>query len=192
MKRFLIICVAVLAFSLCSSAQRLALKNNFLYDATLTPNLSAELALGRKVTVDLGYGYNPFRKGQEVNWRHWLVQPEVRLWTCESFNGFFVGLHGHGGEYNISGMNIPFILQPHEDMAKHRYEGYLYGGGLSLGYQWMLSKRLNLEASVGAGYARAHYNKFDCGECGIRRDAAIADYVGITKATLSLVWLIAL
>lgn len=192
MKKILTICVAVLAFSLCASAQRLALKNNFLYDATLTPNLSAELALGRKVTVDVGYGYNPFRKGQEVNWRHWLVQPEARYWTCESFNGFFVGLHGHGGEFNLSGMNIPFILQPHDGMQNNRYEGYFYGGGISVGWQWMLTKRLNLEASVGGGYARAHYNKFDCGECGRLRGNGTADYLGITKATLSLVWLIAL
>ena len=32
-------------------------------------------------------------------------------------------------------------------MKDHRYEGYFWGGGLSAGYQWVISNRFNIEAS---------------------------------------------
>ncbi len=34
-------------------------------------------------------------------------------------------------------------------MKEHRYEGYFWGGGLSAGYQWVVSNRFNIEASLG-------------------------------------------
>lgn len=192
MRKYLMILAATIVFVGSASAQGVALKNNLLYDATLTPNLSVEVGIGKKWSVDLGYGIHPFNKGREVNWRHWLVQPELRYWSCERFSGLFFGAHLHGGEVNMSGMSIPFILQPHSDMSASRYEAIFYGAGLSIGYQWMLSRRLNLELSLGGGYARAHYDKYYCGECGLPKGKDVADYLGITKATFSLVWLIAL
>ena len=67
-------------------------------------------------------------------WSHWLVQPEIRYWTCETFNGWFLGLHAHGGQMNVGGINIPFIIQNHsKEMKDYRYEGYFYGGGYQYG-----------------------------------------------------------
>ena len=72
---------------------------------------------------------------------------------------------------NVGGINIPFILQnKHKEMKAHRYEGYFYGGGISAGYHWILSDRLNLEAALGIGYAHVRYDKFKCTACGQRME----------------------
>ena len=35
-------------------------------------------------------------------------------------------------------------------MENYRYQGNLYGAGLSYGYQWLLSNRWSMEAVIGA------------------------------------------
>ncbi|MFC2708620.1 MAG: DUF3575 domain-containing protein, partial [Porphyromonas asaccharolytica] len=61
MTRKIVITIAlVLTIGLAATAQRVALKHNFAYDAILTPNLSLEFALGNKVTLDTQVGWNAF------------------------------------------------------------------------------------------------------------------------------------
>jgi hypothetical protein len=114
-------------------AQEQALKTNLLYDLTTTINLGYEVALGKKMTLDiwanynpwvLGYkwvgiegtenyfnsetGKNPFVERREKKLKHWMVQPEIRWWLCEKFNGHFFGAHLHGGQFNVGAMSLPF------------------------------------------------------------------------------------
>ena len=49
-----------LLFSLQSFSQKVVLKNNLVYDALLTPNLSVEFSLGKKWTLDTQIGMNFF------------------------------------------------------------------------------------------------------------------------------------
>ena len=160
MKKAFLLGLALL-FSLSMSAQHFALKNNLLYDATTTPNLGFEVGLS---------------------------MPEVRYWTCEKFNGTFIGVHALGGQYNIAGIKLPFGIFP--NLKDHRYDGYLYGGGLTLGHQWILNKRWSIEAAIGAGYARVHYDKYNCGECGSKIETKNSNYWGVTKAALSIIYFI--
>ena len=113
-----------------AQAQQVALKTNLLYDATTTPNIGAEMGIGKKSTVQLFYGLNP----------------------C-------------------------------------RFEGWYVGGGVSYGYQWVLSRHWNFEASIGVGAAYIDYGKFKCGECGAKIDDGHKIYVGPTKLALSLLYM---
>ena len=79
MKKFFLI-GATLLFSLYASAQHVALKNNIIYDATATPNLGLEVGLGKKVTMDLSAGYNPFEFSNDKQAKHWLAHAGVRFW----------------------------------------------------------------------------------------------------------------
>ena len=144
--------------------------------------------LGKKTTLDLYGGYNPFTFGGNKRFKHWLVQPEFRYWTCERFNGTFWGLHLHGGEFSVAGIHLPFKMFP--SLKDHRYEGYFYGGGVSVGHQWVLSKRWNLEASVGVGYAHWVYDKYRCVNCSPKIKSGHKNYVGPTKVAVSLVYFI--
>lgn len=192
----LLACSALMA----GTAQKVALKNNLGYDALLTPNAALEIALGKRVTLDLYGGANFFlysRNPKDKNyttkkWSHWLAQPELRLWTCEVFNGWFFGAHAHGGLINLGGYNIPLFILENKDnvMQDHRYEAAFLGGGLSVGYHWLIAPRFSMEFSLGGGYARIWYDKYPCVECGEKMGSGQANYLGPTKATISLVWML--
>lgn len=185
--RFLL-ATAILLFPLGVSAQYLTLKTNLLYGATTTPNLGLEIGLGQKTTLDVSGGYNPFTFSNNTKFKHWLVQPEFRYWLCERFNGSFFGLHLHGGEYNIGGLNLPFGMWP--ELENFRYQGYFYGAGISYGYQWVLGNRWSLEATAGLGYARFHYDKYECPRCGDFIKTGDKDYFGPTKLGVTLIFVI--
>lgn len=184
----------LLAFLLVTStagmlhAQKVAIKNNLLYDATASPNLALEMALSRKTTLELGAGLNWFDFSDNRKAKHWLVQPELRWWTCDVFNGHFFGIHAHGAQFNIGGWDIP--VGRLEKFKDNRYQGYLYGGGISYGYQWLLSPRWNLETSIGGGFARMHYDKYPCTDCGTKVSEGTYNYWGVTKAAVSLIYII--
>ena len=74
---------------------KIAIKTNALYWATSTPNLGLEIGLAKKLTLDISGNYNPWKFSDNKQLKHWLVQPELRYWLCERFNGSFFGLHGH-------------------------------------------------------------------------------------------------
>ena len=75
-----------LLFSLQAFSQRVVIKNNLVYDALLTPNLSLEFPFWGKWTLDTQVGMNfflyendPASDGYKTRkWSHWLVQPEIR------------------------------------------------------------------------------------------------------------------
>ena len=58
-KRLLIALLLTVSGVLTGMGQ-LAVKTNLLYDATTTPNIGAELGIGKKSTVNLVYGLNPW------------------------------------------------------------------------------------------------------------------------------------
>ena len=167
-------------------AQDIGVKTNILYWTTSTPNLGFEFGLGKRTTLDLAGGYNPWTLDREANRkiRHWMVMPEFRYWLCERFNGHFFGLHAHYAEYNAGGINF------NADFHRNRYQGHLYGAGLSYGYQWLIGKRWNLEATVGLGYARLWDRKYPIAECGEVIRTRSRNYFGPTKIGLALIFII--
>lgn len=169
------------------SSQNFALKSNLLYWATTTPNIGGELSFSRRHSVQLFYGLNPWKSSSGRSLRHWCLQPEYRYWFCESFNGWFVGGHLMGGEFNASDVDMPFGL--FDGLRDHRYEGWYAGGGVTVGYQWMLSRHWNVEASVGVGYDYIQYDKYECGWCGEKVKSSHTNYFGPTKAAVSFLYI---
>lgn len=174
-------------------AQQVAVKTNLLYGAyTYTPNLGIEVGISPKWTLDIGAGYNPWNlRGTEQDNKklvHWLVEAEVRYWTCQRFNGHFFGAHLLGTKFNISEQKLPLLFGKNSE--NYRFQGYAAGAGLSYGYQWLLGKRWNLEATIGLGYARLDYEKHECWNCGEKIGQEQRNYFGPTKAGISLIYII--
>lgn len=166
----------------------IALKSNLLYDATTTINLGVEIGLGRKWTLDVPVNVNFLKNMGDTRLRHWGVQPEARYWFCERFDGWFVGLHAHYARFNVGGLPDWGIFS--KNMQTNRYQGYLYGAGVSIGYAWILKNRWSMEATVGLGYARIHADKYPCADCGTAIDKGGKNYFGPTKVGLSLIYVI--
>ncbi|MCD7977803.1 MAG: DUF3575 domain-containing protein [Tannerellaceae bacterium] len=164
-------------------APKFALKTNFLYWATTTPNLGMEFTLGRKTTMDISGNYNFWEFSDNKKFKHWLVQPEVRYWFCDRFNSHFMGIHGHYAEYNVGGIKAL-------NMEHYRYQGNLFGGGLTYGYHWLLGDHWSIEAVVGIGYAHLKYDKYPCDKCGEKIKDGIRNYVGPTKLGVNLIYII--
>ncbi len=189
MKKFLLIVLALTAFSAKSNAQSIGLKTNLLYWATTSPNLGIEIGMGEQTTLDISAGFNPFTFSHSRKWKHWLVQPEFRYWTCERFNGHFLGVHLIGGGYNLCNLStFPFSIW--EGLDNARYKGHALGGGIAYGYAWMLGKHWNLEAEIGVGYAHSWYDRYT----GENYDQKVTNsgnknYWGITKLAISFVYL---
>ena len=184
----------LLFLSCCSAgpaaAQRFGVKTNALHWATAgTLNAGLEAGLGKRISLELTGDYNPWTLDRDENrkLKFWSVMPEFRYWLCERFNGHFFGLHSGYGEYNISGVRIPF---QNKSTQEHRYEGWATGIGISYGYTWILGKRWNLEANIGAGYIYTKYDKYECKTCGRFKGNQKKHYFGPTKAGISLIYII--
>ena len=102
MRKLLLLLLGFTAFIGKIDAQVVGVKTNLLYWASASPNLGIEFGLGRQTTLDISAGFNPFTFSDNRKWKHWLVQPEFRWWTCERFNGHFLGVHMIGGQFNRS------------------------------------------------------------------------------------------
>ena len=179
----------VLGYLLCATfaSGQVAIKTNVPLDVVRIPNLGFEVGLGKKFTLDVPFYYNPWEFSDSKQLKKSMVQPELRYWLCDKFNGHFFGVHGMVGNYQTTGIDLPFSV--FDDLDKYRYKGYFYGGGISYGYQFILGRHWNLGATVGVGYAYVDYKKYECKECGKQVEKSNKNYFGPTKAALNLIYL---
>lgn len=189
--------LAVVALSLLlpvgASAQRVGVKTNLLIDATASPNLGIEVGLARKLTLDVSGNVNLWSTKDKPQWKHWVVQPEFRYWTCQRFAGHFFGLHGLAGQFSFARIpnNLKFLGTDYSVLTNERHEGWAFGGGLGYGYALPLSKHWNLEMEIGAGAIYSISNGYNCdGGCPIEGAQDVRKLrPAITKAAFSIVYL---
>lgn len=189
----LVLAIAAMSMSGKISAQVIGIKTNLLQGAyTYTPNLGMEIGLGKKTTLDISGGYNPWNLDGKKNGNkkavHWAVQPEFRWWTCSRFAGHFLGVHGLYSMYNIGGHELPLLFG--KGSWQYRHEGWAAGAGISYGYHWVMSPRWSFEFTIGGGYARLEYDRYACQKCGWHIEHKKKDYFGPTKAAVTLIFMI--
>lgn len=156
-------------------------KTNLLYDATSTINIGVEYLISDKYSIDIPLNWNPWTFSNNNRFKHVLIQPELRYWKNSPLSGHFFGIHLHWAFYNIGKNSFPFHLND-------RYQGWLLGAGLSYGYRWKLSNKIDFEATVGAGYAYLRHSKYAPEVCGplIKQDQK--HYWGITKTAFNIIY----
>lgn len=191
MKRFALLFAIVFLGISSSSAQKVGIKTNLLYDATATVNLGVEIGLHQRWTLDISGNFNAWSRNETTKWKHWFVQPEARYWFCDRFAGHFVGAHLLAGAFNFGNIknNIKFLGSDFSQLSKYRYQGYGYGAGVCYGYAFLLGKHWNLELELGIGYIYADYQQFECSGCGRNVGGGNHHYFGPTKAAVNIVYL---
>lgn len=173
----------------------IAIKTNLLYDAALLPNLAVEVPFGKN------YRWSVAAEG---NWSWWdtgannynyhriqMAGVELRRWfeykTRRPLNGLYVGAYAYGGTYDVR-------LFAKKDTDKGQLSDLSYSAGLSLGYVIPIGWRWNLEFGIAAGYFGGKYKKYNHSTC---EDGTFPwlsshnrNYFGLTKANISIVWVI--
>lgn len=173
----------------------LALKTNMLYDAVTALNYSIEVPVNEHFSVqfeqhtpwwlsrDNRYCLQFLSFGGEFRW--WFAphtQPEnAYRKQRDALAGHFVGVHFWGGKSDI---------QWGRDFGCYQFD--FMSAGLTYGYSMPISRYLNLEFSISAGYARIpyqHYIPTDDWQLLVRdkNNAGTLHYIGPTKAEVSLV-----
>lgn len=143
----------------------LAIRTNLLYDLlympqfgwAFSPNVQLEYYPRRsRYTFNIGVTWTTYRYyDRQKFWQIRNADIELRRYFRRKGNhmGPYLGLEAQGSVYGIS----------FDSEKGWRGEGY--GGALTTGWVWPLckSKRWRIEASVGIGYFRTHYDTFVCG-----------------------------
>ncbi|MDL2208664.1 DUF3575 domain-containing protein [Parabacteroides sp. OttesenSCG-928-O15] len=178
----------------------IALKTNLLYDVALLPNLSIEVPFGRKREWsaliegnwswwDTGanrYNYHRIQVAG-VELRRWLPSLYCNCDNTTPLTGWYIGAYCYGGDYDIR-----LFADQNSDLGQQSL--WTYSAGLTAGYSLIIGKRFNLAFGIGAGYIGGEYSKYNVSECkeGVfpRVSRHERNYFGVTKAEVSLVWLI--
>lgn len=175
-----------------ANAQDIAIKTNVLGDAMGSLNIGVECRLADRWTLDLSGHLDPWTRKDGSFRKHAFAQPEARWWFCDTFSGHFLGLHAHGGIFNVGGIDtqLNFLTNDFSVLNDSRFQGWFAGAGFAYGYDLILGRHWNLEFEIGAGYAYTRYDQFECQECGsVLAEDMTHHYIGITKAAISLVFL---
>lgn len=168
-------------------SQQVALRNNLLYDATLTPNLGIELSLSPKWSLGANAGLNLWDIDEEKNkkWRHLMVSPFLRHYNTTLFQRSFWSIHTVYSHYNVGAVTFPFGIYP--EVKNRRLQGDLVGIGGSYGYNWRLSQHWHFEVELGLAAAYTWYKEFDCPHCGTYYGPNNKPFL-LPKLGLNLVW----
>jgi hypothetical protein len=76
------------------------------------------------------------------------------------------------------------------EFRDHVWKGSAVGAGVSWGYHHPLNSQWALELGLGMGYLRLNHDKYRCAACDEHLGREGKHYLGPTKATVSLIWMI--
>lgn len=153
-----------------------SIKTNAASWAALITNLGFEVKLAPRWSIDVMGAYSPYNMfvgNRKI--RVFGIRPEVRYWWGEPMKrGHFLGLHGHTAGFNL------------QVGDKYRYQDpnhALWGVGLAYGYALPLGKkeRWGVEFTIGVGYARIKYDKYEGRDNGQFLERKTINYFGPTR-----------
>lgn len=172
----------------------MALYTNMLADALLMPNIGAEFYLGRKFSV--GADYTHAWWSLDRRHRYWRIYGgglHARYWIghradSKPLTGHHIGLYAQcytfdfelGGKAYMGGKPGGTIF----DRAH-------FGAGVEYGFSMPVSRRLNIDFSVGVGYIGGRVYEFvPDGDRYLWTATKNRRWIGPAKLEVSLVWLI--
>ena len=167
----------------------MALKTNALYSLLAIPNVGAEFCLGRNYSVAGNWHYAWWHSDSQ-HWYHRTYGGEVSVRKWFPRPGKHTPLSGH--HLGVYGQMLTYDFLWGEDSKGNLSDRWNYAVGLEYGYSLPVAKRLNLHFSLGLGYLSGNYMAYQLQDnCYVWQETRTRNYIGPTKAEVSLVWLIA-
>ncbi|MDE6009349.1 MAG: DUF3575 domain-containing protein [Muribaculaceae bacterium] len=160
------------------------IKTNLPAWLALLTNVGVEVDLAPHWSFNLPFYYSGFNYfTSTLKFRTLGIQPEVRWWHSPRNHGFFAGAHFSMAYYNLA-FNRTFRYQDRDGRTP------ALGGGVALGWRFRLNSdpNLTMEASIGAGAYRMHYDVFYNRPGGLLYDTRKRTYIGLDQASLSLTY----
>lgn len=163
-----------------------ALKSNLLYDAVLVPNIGLEVNLYNNWTVygDLMYaGWE--LPSAHVYWNLYGAQYGLRKYFGSqarerNMSGHHVGIYGQALAYDLQVGNIG-----------QQTTTLNMSAGVEYGYSFPVAPGLNVDVELGFGYLTGKYFEYNLTSGhDTWRGTIQRVWIGPTKASVSLVWLI--
>jgi Protein of unknown function (DUF3575) len=116
------------------------------------PNIGVETNLSKKYTFQIDATASLWKSVNNAPLQLFMVIPEVRYYPKEATKGFFIGAHIGGASYEFQKWN--YIN------TDYYQKGYSVLYGITLGYQFEVSSKLNLEIFAGGGYNQGYYKGY--------------------------------
>lgn len=172
----------------------MALKTNLLHDVLALPSISAELYLGKNYSAVINWTYGWWDTDRTHHyWRAYGGDLAVRRWFGRKaeekpLTGHHVGLYAGvltydfelGGKGYMGGL-------PHHTL----WDRCLLNAGVEYGYSLPISRRLNLDFTIGLGYLGGRYVTYEPVNKGyLWESTRRLHWIGPTKAEVALTWLI--
>lgn len=164
--------------------RHLYVKSNGIGWLMLIGNAAVEVDLAPHWSLTVPVYYSAFNYfTSDLKFRTLCTQPEARYWFNRDNNGWFVGGHLGVGWYNYA-KNGSYRYQDHNRRTP------LWGGGFSGGYRKAISKnqRWFLEATLGAGCYKLHYDVFHNEINGKLIETKKRTFYGIDNAAVTIAY----
>ncbi len=172
----------------------MAAKTNMLYDVMLVPNAGLEFYLGKGFSLEANY-MHAWWKSDPHNW-YWRTYGGdlgLRYWfgteaKNKPLTGHHIGVYGQVLTYDFEFGNTGIIGgKPGGNLIDEPN----WTVGLEYGYSLPISKRINIDLSIGFGYHwGVFYEYVPVDDCYVWQATKMRNYIGPTKASISLVYLI--
>lgn len=164
----------------------ISLKTNLLYDAVMIPNVGAEISVFDTYSVYADLMFADWDlPARHIYWDFYSAQFGARkyfgkLASERSFSGHHAGIYAQALAYDLQAGNIG-QQTPNLNMAF----------GVEYGYSIPVSMNLNIDLEIGLGYMTGRYYEYVVEEEHYTwRGTIQRAWMGPTKASVSLVWLL--
>lgn len=170
------------------------IRSNMLYDALLLPNIGVVFYLGKNLSVGANWMYGWWSNAEKFRyWRAYGGEVTGRWWFGgkaheKPLTGHHVGIYGQMYTYD-------FQVSAKGEMGGKPggtlWDQFMWGAGVEYGYSLPVSRRINIDFSLGLGYTTGLYNEYKhVDDCNVWQRTKRRRYFGPSKLEISFVWLL--
>lgn len=140
MSKKLLLTLFLVSLSTITYAQRVSVSTDVLKWGTLSPNMSVDLILSSRLSLNMEGVFNPLL---DIDFKRTSVSTELRWWFKRPMYSHYLGFNIGGSVYSLK-------------LNNDRYKGEMASIGLGYGYSFIISKRISLTPNIGLGCGYVH------------------------------------